>query len=139
MAKTYQCRLQVRGYELDSFGHVNNAVYVSYFEEARWRMLADDGITLETFKQWKRFPVIAQLEIQYKRPTYLGEWLEITSRCLEQTKTTFLIEHQIHRTHESSSDRELVTSGKVKVVMVNELGRPADLPEHLALLWNPNA
>ena len=37
--KTYLCTLEVRGYELDSFGHVNHGVYVSYLEHARWKML----------------------------------------------------------------------------------------------------
>lgn len=27
---------EVRGYELDSFGHLNNAVYLNYLEAARW-------------------------------------------------------------------------------------------------------
>ena len=147
MAKTYSCELQVRGYELDSFGHVNNAIYVSYFEEARWRMLADDGITLETFKQWQRFPVIAQLEIQYLRPTFLGEILRIESRCIEQSRATFVIEHKILRIRRGDDSvataapnaTELVTQGKVKVVMVNELGRPSDLPQDLARLWDPKA
>lgn len=30
------CSVQVRGYELDSFGHVNNAVYLQYAETAKW-------------------------------------------------------------------------------------------------------
>jgi DNA-binding response OmpR family regulator len=30
MPKIYECALEVRGYELDSFGHVNHAVYISY-------------------------------------------------------------------------------------------------------------
>ena len=31
----------VRGYELDSFGHVNNAVYLNYLEQARWEMFLE--------------------------------------------------------------------------------------------------
>ena len=33
----YKFKTEVRGYELDSYGHVNNAVYVSYAEQARWK------------------------------------------------------------------------------------------------------
>ena len=35
----YQCNLEVRGYELDSFNHVDNAVYLNYYEHARWQIL----------------------------------------------------------------------------------------------------
>ena len=38
---SYSLKTEVRGYELDSYGHVNNAVYVSYTEQARWKMLKD--------------------------------------------------------------------------------------------------
>ena len=38
--KTYRCLIQVRGYELDSFGHVNHANYLNYLEHARWRCYA---------------------------------------------------------------------------------------------------
>ena len=34
-------KLRVRGYELDSFGHVNNAVYLQYAEEAKWHFFAE--------------------------------------------------------------------------------------------------
>ncbi len=33
--------LEVRGYELDSFNHVNNAVYLNYLEVARWKFLQE--------------------------------------------------------------------------------------------------
>ena len=31
--------IEVRTYELDSYGHVNNAVYLSYFEYTRMKYL----------------------------------------------------------------------------------------------------
>lgn len=33
----HETAIEVRGYELDSFGHVNNSVYLNYIEEARWQ------------------------------------------------------------------------------------------------------
>ena len=38
----YTCHLTVRGNELDSFGHVNNAIYLNYLEQARWEILRDE-------------------------------------------------------------------------------------------------
>lgn len=34
---------EVRGNEIDSFDHVNNAVYLNYFEAARWMYFHDKG------------------------------------------------------------------------------------------------
>jgi acyl-CoA thioester hydrolase len=43
MTRTYTRRFKVRQYELDSFGHVNNAVYVNYLQEAAIEASADAG------------------------------------------------------------------------------------------------
>ncbi|XLM23374.1 thioesterase, partial [Chromobacterium piscinae] len=32
----HHTRIKVRGYHLDLFGHVNNARYLEFLEEARW-------------------------------------------------------------------------------------------------------
>ncbi|MBC7691607.1 MAG: acyl-CoA thioesterase [Methylotenera sp.] len=129
MAKTYRSTLKVRGYELDSFGHVNHAVYVSYMEHARWEMLAAEGITLKKFQEWKRFPVIAELEAKYLRPTYIDDTLEVQSKVIENTKTSFIIQQTIYKGDVP------VLLGKVRVVTVDETGRPAAMPSGIDLLW----
>src|SRR4051794_19701572 len=121
MAKTYQTTLEVRGYELDSFGHVNHAVYVSYFEEARWKLLQEERIGLEEFKQWKSWPIIADIEVQYLKPTYMGDRLDIRTTVVDHGRTSFTVEHVILR------GETPVTRGKVRIVMVNERGRPGEL------------
>jgi len=39
----FEYRLSVRGYELDSYNHVNNAVYLNYYEQARWQLMKETG------------------------------------------------------------------------------------------------
>ncbi len=129
MSKIYISSLEVRGYELDSFGHVNHAQYVSYMEHARWKMLQEKGITLEKLNEWKRWPVIAQLEVSYLKPTYIGEELRIETQVTGHERTNFMIEQNIFR-----GDQKVLI-GKVRVVMVDEKGRPALMPDHIANLW----
>ncbi len=126
--KTYRCTLEVRGYELDSFGHVNHSVYVNYLEHARWKMLEEENITLEKFNTWKRWPVIAQIEVNYLKPAFMGEKLEVTTRVLEQGKTNHTFHQDIHR------GETLVVRAKVRSVLVNEEGRPSALVDQLATL-----
>jgi acyl-CoA thioester hydrolase len=40
----FAVRIAVRGYELDSNGHLNRAVYLQYAEHARWEQLRASGI-----------------------------------------------------------------------------------------------
>ena len=129
MAKTYHCTIEVRGYELDSFGHVNHAMYVSYLEHARWKLLQDEKIGLAEFKQWKRWPVIARIEVDYLKPTLMGELLDIRTETNLVGRTSFVADQVIYR-----GDVQ-VLKAKVHIVMVNENGRPAEMPVELSQLW----
>ncbi len=123
--RTYQAQLEVRGYELDSYGHVNHAVYPSYLEQARWKMLQQEDISLKTFAEWKRWPVVAEIRLQYKRPTFMGDLLDIETRVVECGKVHFLFAQTIRR------GAEIVLEGEVKAVIVNESGRAASIPDEM--------
>ena len=73
-------RIQVRYKDLDPFGHVNNAVYLEYFEEVRlayWRALADQ-IGFDDLEAGDipgaRF-VIAETTVRFKAPVFLDDTL----------------------------------------------------------------
>ena len=40
---------EVRSYELDAYGHVNNSVYQQWFEEGRERVLRNGGVDYDYF------------------------------------------------------------------------------------------
>ena len=130
MAKSYQCRLDVRGYELDSFGHVNHGVYISYLEHARWVMMAQEGLTPAMFTCWQRWPVIMAIEVNYLKPTYLYDVLDIQTIVGEHSRTSISFEHEVLR------GGTPVLRAKVRSVIVNEKGRPADIPVEVGRLWD---
>jgi acyl-CoA thioester hydrolase len=127
--KTYRTQLEVRGYELDSFGHVNHANYLNYFEHARWQMLQSEGITLALLEKWERWPVISQIEIKYLKPTFMGDILDVETRCVDHGKARFKFEQTI------SKAGVAVCVATVHSVMVNKAGRPSDYPEQFARVW----
>lgn len=129
-ATVHHCSIEVRGYELDGFGHVNHAQYISYMEHARWKMLEKAGIGFTEFKAMNRFPVIARLEASYKRSTYVDEILDIQSRIVEASRASFTVNQKILR------KGELVFEGQVIVALVDDKGRPSRIPEEVARLWS---
>lgn len=131
MSKIYRTTIEVRGYELDSYGHVNNAVYITYLEHARWKMLEEEGITLQRLGEWKRWPVIASIEAKYLKPSFMGQKLEVETRIVEHRRVGFGIEQRIFH------DGSLVFDAKVGVVIVNEKGRPTEVPAEVERLWGP--
>ncbi len=57
--------ISVRWRDMDSMGHVNNAKYVSYLEEARVRWMLDiPGVSMTD----RIAPVVAANNINYRRP-----------------------------------------------------------------------
>lgn len=131
MEKVYRTTIEVRGYELDSYGHVNHAVYIQYLEHARWKMLQDEGITLNHFTQWKCWPVIAGLEVKYLKPTFVGDQLEVETRLIEFRRTGFRLEQKIFRSGTQ------VLHGVINAVMVNERGRPTAMPQEMERVFLP--
>ena len=57
-------RLTVRGYELDSFGHVNNSVYLQYAETAMWNFFKTHGLMNVIYEEGL-FPVILESTQRY--------------------------------------------------------------------------
>lgn len=129
MEKTFRAELEVRGYELDSFGHVNHSNYLNYLEFARWKMLEAEGVTLKKFQEWNRFPVIASVDIQYLKPAFMGDILTIETKLVEYRRSSMLLEQTILK------GTSKVATAKIRSVIVSNDGRPAELPEELEKKW----
>ncbi len=73
--------ITVRFSDLDAMGHVNNAAYLTYLEEARISYYND------IFKLAKRSmpfgAVIARIEIDYIHQIQLGDEVEVFTRCIK--------------------------------------------------------
>lgn len=67
---------------LDTFGHVNHAVYVSLFEEARWDMITGRGHGFEKVHATGIAPVVLEFQIKFRRE------LRLRQRVLIETEVT---------------------------------------------------
>jgi thioesterase-3 len=74
----HSIQITVRGYHLDFYGHVNNARYLEFLEEARWDMLAE-RIDLARWQSIGLAFTIVRIDISYRRAATLGDVLEVRS------------------------------------------------------------
>lgn len=79
--KSYQ--VLIRESHLDSFGHVNNATYLTLFEEARWDIVAEKGFGLYDIMKNKKGPVILEVNLKYLKEILLREIITITTEVVE--------------------------------------------------------
>jgi acyl-CoA thioester hydrolase len=87
-----EIRVAVRFRDTDAMGHVNNAVYSSYLEEARvayWRRLTG----LEDFT--KVDLILARVEIDYRSPAFVEDELEIKIRLPRVGGSSFDFEYRV--------------------------------------------
>ena len=69
--------IDARSYELDSFGHVNHAVHLNYFEQARFEALAGCGFTYDELARRGWAIHVVRIEVDYLSEVLLGDRLRI--------------------------------------------------------------
>ncbi len=87
--------LQVRHYEMDALGHVNNAVYWHYLEDAGWQHSNHVGVTWERYNELGGIFVLRRMEIDYLRPAVAGDRLEIATWVPEMHGPRAIRKYQI--------------------------------------------
>jgi acyl-CoA thioester hydrolase len=95
--------------DLDAFGHVNNAVYLTFFEWARTRLWFEltGGVNAHDISF-----IVARAECDFRAQIAM-EAIEILVRISELRTTSFDFVYEIRRTN----DCELAATGRVVVVL----------------------
>lgn len=86
----FQTPVAVRFKDLDTMGHVNNAVYPTYFEEAR-AAFSREVFGLSRVEDFDF--LVARIEIDYRRPLRYGEPLTAGIRVAGVGATSFTLEY----------------------------------------------
>lgn len=125
--KPFTLQLRVRHYEMDALGHVNNAVYQSYLEQAAIEHSENLGLTLETYRQLGSVFVMRRLAIDYLRPTIAGDFLDITTWIQEVRGSRAIRRYEIRKT-----DDVLVVTAEALWVWVEPASmRPKPIPQNI--------
>src|SRR4051794_26698933 len=78
----FEYEILIRESHLDSFGHVNNAVYLELFEEARWELVTANGYGLERVRETGLGPVILSVQVLFRRELKLRQKIRIRTQVL---------------------------------------------------------
>lgn len=110
---SHHSTIKVRGFHLDLYGHVNNARYLEFLEEARWAAL--DESQLNWFMQEGYALIVSRIEIQYHRPAKMGDELQIETRLEQVLPRSAHIQQQIRR----MDNAKLVTTADVTIAITH--------------------
>lgn len=124
MKYCYETRMEVRDYECDIEGIVNNANYLHYMEHTRHLFLKECGLSFADMHAKGVDAVVARMNLQFKTPLRCDD--EFISRlALKKEGIRYVFYQDIFR----ASDEQLCFKGVAELVcLVN--GRLANSPDY---------
>lgn len=125
----------VASYELDSFGHVNNAVFLNYLEKARCDFMRHKGLKFDDFFQWNKFPLVVRVNLEYKFPAKTDDVLDIEGWINSHTATSFTMQYKVT----NRDSLRVVLTGETVHVFVDGNNRPCRIPEPFKIKFLPPA
>jgi acyl-CoA thioester hydrolase len=123
----HQCSLTTRSYECDSYGHINNAVYLNYLEYARLEFVKALGIDYAQLRAGGVGLVVVRICIDYRRQVGPDQTLCVVTRPLAKQRVRVVFSQKVLR------GEELVAEAEVTWACVNREGRPLRLPPQLEI------
>jgi acyl-CoA thioester hydrolase len=123
----HSCPLEVRFSDLDAFGHVNNARFLTYYEEARIRYF-EKIVTVPVY--WARQGLIlARIECDFRDAIKHGDELTAYTRCSRIGNKSFDLDYLIER--KSKEGKITVASTGMSVLVAFDYGKnsPMVIPQ----------
>jgi YbgC/YbaW family acyl-CoA thioester hydrolase len=87
----YEYDKEILEQHLDTFGHVNNAVYLTLYEEARWDFITKNGLGLKEILETKVGPVLLDLNLTFKSELSNREKIKIISQARPEMRNKFVM------------------------------------------------
>lgn len=72
-------KLVIEETQLDFMGHVNNATYLTLFEQARWDFVRSRGYGIDKIRASGEGPVVLQVDLKFQRELRLQDQITIRS------------------------------------------------------------
>ena len=124
----FTTQLRVRYHEMDALGHVNNAVYQHYLEQAAVEHSEHLGFNQERYQELGGVFVMRRIEIDYLRPAVAGDTLEVTTWLQKMRGPRAIRRYEIRK---QGDDQLLVTAEALWVWVDTSAMRPKAIPRQL--------
>jgi acyl-CoA thioester hydrolase len=122
----FELPLEVRDYELDLQGIVNNANYFHYFEHARHAFIRSRGVDFPGLHDEGMDPVVYHAEIDYREPLRSGDRFSIRVCARREGRLRLVFDEVAVKESGREAARGLF------VVAIVRGGRPVPVPDETA-------
>jgi acyl-CoA thioester hydrolase len=126
----FQLDMQVRDYECDLQGIVNNSVYQNYLEHCRHKFLEKIGLSFAQMHTDGIDAVVIRAELNYKFPLRPGDDFIVQLKMAKQGRLRIIFNQQVIR----KTDSQLMVDARITAVLTKN-NRPIS-PEALEEKFN---
>jgi thioesterase III len=102
----YSYPLLIRETLLDSFGHVNNAAYLTLYEEARWDLINQNGYGLQKIRETGLGPTLLEVKLRFLKELRVRDSIVIESQMISYEKKIGKLMQRMMRAEEVCSTAE---------------------------------
>ena len=129
---SHRARVAVRFGDTDAMGHVNNAAYLTYVEQARIEWWTErTGEALEREEGRDEGLILAEAEIAFRAPVFFGEMVTVETRPGRVGRTSLGLEHRLTASRPGGQARLVATCRSVLVRYDYASERPVAWPARL--------
>lgn len=127
----FSAHIPVRWADMDAYGHVNNAMYLRYMEEARIQFLVDKGIKIDGKGLG---PVIINADSNYLKAVTYPDTLRVDCYLDQPGRSSFM---SYYKLYSQAMDNTLVCDGSAKIVWIDtKTNLSVSFPENIRHLIN---
>jgi YbgC/YbaW family acyl-CoA thioester hydrolase len=146
----FEIAMQARFHEADLLGHINNAVYLHYMEQAAIEHATFLGLTVEASRAFGGVFVARRHEIEFLRAAYPGDVVRVQTWLLEPHGARVTRCYQIYRVEDPSSEpftgrvprtetpltqQSVLVRATTEWVFMSGDGRPRRIPEGIQAMF----
>jgi acyl-CoA thioester hydrolase len=127
--------LEVVSADIDAYEHVNNSVYLSWFDRVAWSHSASLGIPLERCLAVRRGMAAYRVQIEYLRAAKLGDRVRVGTWIVSSDRK-LRVERSFQVLHAPSATT--LARARTQYACINlDSGRAVRMPEEFAAAYLP--
>jgi acyl-CoA thioester hydrolase len=119
---------RVRHYECDAYGHLNNANYLRYMQEAAFDASAAVGYDMARYDAMDRFWLIRETEIEYRHPLRYGDSVQVKTWVADFRQIRSRRAYEFTR---ATTGQQVARASTDWVFLERSTGRPAAIPPEM--------
>lgn len=121
-------QVEVRFADLDAYGHVNSAKFITYLETARTKLFLD---TFHSFMRAGIIFLVAKVECEYKKPLMLTHSVLVDIETVKVGNSSFELGYTVH-----NGNGEVYALAKtVMVTFDTNAGKPVRVPDDMKTIF----